>query len=416
MIRKIITSFILFSVFASFAQESSSSPYSFYGIGDVKFKGTAETRSMGGVSVFADSIHLNLQNPAQLASLKITSFAVGGTYLNTKLTSETQKEKARRTTLDYLAIGIPTGKFAFGFGLIPYTAVGYKIQKLSTDSDPLTTRYNGSGGINKVFFGMAYKLTKNINIGIDGNYNFGTIETTSLRFLDAVQYGTRETNHSELSGFNINAGLAFQTKVKSKYTYFGSVVYSPVSDLTLQNEREIATVQFSSSGSTSVVDLQNIIVPDAKMKLPSKFSIGSGFGEVKKWLIGAEVTFQSNSDLKNRFDDINGVVFENSTRYSLGGYFIPNFNSYADYYKRITYRGGLRFENTGMVIQDKKIDDFAVNFGLGLPLGGTFSNININFEIGKRGTKYYNLIQENYFNLSLGFSLSDRWFVKRKYD
>ena len=152
MIRKIITSFILFSVFASFAQESSSSPYSFYGIGDVKFKGTAETRSMGGVSVFADSIHLNLQNPAQLASLKITSFAVGGTYLNTKLTSETQKEKARRTTLDYLAIGIPTGKFAFGFGLIPYTAVGYKIQKLSTDSDPLTTRYNGSGGINKVFF------------------------------------------------------------------------------------------------------------------------------------------------------------------------------------------------------------------------------------------------------------------------
>ncbi len=267
-----------------------------------------------------------------------------------------------------------------------------------------------------MFFGMAYKLTKNINIGVDANYNFGTIETTSLRFLDAVQFGTRETNHSELSGFNINAGLAFQTKVKSKYTYFGSVVYSPVSDLTLQNEREIATVQFSSSGSTSVVDLQNIIVPDAKMKLPSKFSIGSGFGEVKKWLIGAEVTFQSNSDLRNRFDDINGVVFENSTRYSLGGYFIPNFNSYADYYKRITYRGGLRFENTGMVIQDKKIDDFAVNFGLGLPLGGTFSNININFEIGKRGTKYYNLIQENYFNLSLGFSLSDRWFVKRKYD
>lgn len=416
MIRKIITSFILFSVFATFAQESSSSPYSFYGIGDVKFKGTAETRSMGGVSVFSDSIHLNLQNPAQLASLKLTSFAVGGTYLNTKLKSETQEEKARRTTLDYLAIGIPTGKLAFAFGLIPYSAVGYKIQKLSTDTDPLTTRYNGSGGINKVFFGMAYKLTKNINIGVDANYNFGTIETTSLRFLDAVQFGTRETNHSELSGFNINAGLAFQTKVKSKYTYFGSVVYSPVSDLTLQNEREIATVQFSSSGSTSVVDLQNIIVPDAKMKLPSKFSIGSGFGEVKKWLIGAEVTFQSNSDLRNRFDDINGVVFENSTRYSLGGYFIPNFNSYADYYKRITYRGGLRFENTGMVIQDKKIDDFAVNFGLGLPLGGTFSNININFEIGKRGTKYYNLVQENYFNLSLGLSLSDRWFVKRKYD
>jgi hypothetical protein len=108
MIRKIITSFILFSVFATFAQESSSSPYSFYGIGDVKFKGTAENTSDGWSFSFSDSIHLNLQNPAQLASLKLT-FAVGGTYLNTKLKSETQEEKARRTTLDYLAIGIPTG-------------------------------------------------------------------------------------------------------------------------------------------------------------------------------------------------------------------------------------------------------------------------------------------------------------------
>lgn len=416
MIRKIITSLILFTTFNFFAQESSSSPYSFYGIGDIKFKGTAETRSMGGVSVFSDSIHLNLQNPAHLASLKLTSFAVGGTHLSTKLASENQKESARRATLDYLAIGIPTGKMAFSLGLIPYTAVGYKIQKSSTATDPLATRYNGSGGINKVFFGMAYKITKNLNVGIDGNYNFGTIETTSLRFLDAVQFGTREKNHTELNGFNVNLGLAFQTKVKSKYTYFGSLIYAPSTNLTLQNQRQIATVQFLSSGGSSVVDSEEIIVPDAQMKLPSKLSIGSGFGEVKKWLVGAEVTLQSNSDLKNRFDDINGAVFENSTQYSLGGYFIPNYNSYSDYYKRITYRGGLRFENTGLVIQDKKINDFAVNFGAGLPLGGTFSNININFEFGKRGTKYYNLIQENYFNISVGLSLSDRWFVKRKFD
>ena len=36
--------------------------------------------------------------------------------------------------------------------------------------------------------------------------------------------------------------------------------------------------------------------------------------------------------------------------------------------------------------------------------------------MGKRGTTYYNLVEENYFNLSVGLSLSDRWFVKRKID
>jgi hypothetical protein len=51
-----------------------------------------------------------------------------------------------------------------------------------------------------------------------------------------------------------------------------------------------------------------------------------------------------------------------------------------------------------------------------MPLGGTFSNINIGLEIGKRGTKYYNLVEENYINISVGLSLSDKWFVKRKFD
>jgi hypothetical protein len=44
----------------------TSSPYSFYGIGDVRFKGTVENRSMAGVAVEQDSIHMNLENPASL--------------------------------------------------------------------------------------------------------------------------------------------------------------------------------------------------------------------------------------------------------------------------------------------------------------------------------------------------------------
>jgi hypothetical protein len=406
MIKKFIVSVCLLFALVSFAQEGTSSPYSFYGLGDVKFKGTVENRSMGGVSVFADSIHVNLQNPAQFASLKLTSFAIGGSYLTTKFKTESQEEKARRTTLDYLAIGIPSGKFGFGFGLIPYTAVGYKISQTTTDQNPTTTQYKGIGGMNKVFFGTAYKITKNINIGAEAQYNFGSIETTSFRFLDDIQYGTNEENISEVEGFSFTTGLTIQQKVKSKYTYFGSLVYSPETDLTIRNQRTIRVNN----------DVDEQPVQNSTFKSPSKFAIGSGFGIVKKWLIGAEVTMQSTSDLKNRFDDIVGVTFENSTRYSFGGYFIPNYNSYSSYLKRVTYRAGLRYENTGMILRNKSIEDFAVTAGLGLPLGGTFSKINVGLEIGKRGTVYNNLVEENYINLSIGLSFSDRWFVKRKYN
>ena len=153
MIKKIIVSICLLFSLAIFAQEGTSSPYSFYGIGDIKFKGTVENRSMGSLSVFPDSIHINIQNPAHLASLKLTGLAIGGTYANTKSKTEAQEAKARRTTLDYLAVGIPVGKGGIGFGLIPYSSVGYKIGKITHDINSnndtirsIYSKYNNSVG------------------------------------------------------------------------------------------------------------------------------------------------------------------------------------------------------------------------------------------------------------------------------
>ena len=423
MIKKIIVSICLLFSLAIFAQESTSSPYSFYGIGDIKFKGSVENRSMGSISVLPDSIHINIQNPAQLACLKLTGLALGGTYANTKSKTETQEAKARRTSLDYMIVGIPVGKVGIGFGLIPYSSVGYKIGRIAyvtnNNNDTIRSiisRYNGIGGVNKVFLGFGYRLTKNINIGGDLQYNFGTIETKSLQYQTDLQYGSRENNVSDLRGVNFDLGITYQTKVNSKYSFFSSLAYTPEAVLTSGNTRNIEIVQLLSTSAVIVIERQNISVEDTKIKLPSKLSFGSGFGQLKKWLVGGEITFIQNSVMSNRFTDINDATFENSVRYSLGGFFIPNYNSYSSYYKRIVYRGGVRYENTGLVIQDKSITDFAANIGLGMPLSGTFTNINIGLEIGKRGTKYLNLVEENYINLSVGLSLSDKWFVKRKFD
>ena len=299
---------------------------------------------------------------------------------------------------------------------MPYSSVGYKIQKFADVNSPITRKYSGVGGINKVFLGFGYKLSKNFNIGADVQYNFGTIETKSLRFVDGVQFGTRELNVSDIQGFNFTTALTYQNKVTDKLTFFGSFIFSPEAKLKLENSRNIATVQFFSQGGENIVDPVDVDVENTTLTLPTKYAFGAGFGQVRKWLLGGEVTLQNNSDLSNRFNDIDNVQFENSTRYSLGGYFIPNYNSYSSYFKKVTYRGGLRYENTGLVINNKPIEDFAVNLGFGLPMAGTFSNINVGLEIGKRGTQYFGLVEENYVNISIGLSLSERWFVKRKYD
>jgi hypothetical protein len=69
-----------------------------------------------------------------------------------------------------------------------------------------------------------------------------------------------------------------------------------------------------------------------------------------------------------------------------------------------------------MIVKGQSIKDNALTFGLGMPLGGTFSNVNIGFEFGQRGTTNADLVKENYANVSVGFSFNDRWFQKRKFD
>ncbi|WP_298303026.1 hypothetical protein [Flavobacterium sp.] len=427
MIKKIIVSVCLLFSLVSFAQEGTSSPYSFYGIGDVRFRGTIENRSMAGLAIVPDSIHINLQNPAMYSSLKLTSFSIGGTFSVNQLKTNQKDEKAQRTTLDYLAVGIPLKKLGLGFGLIPYSSVGYNIRNSVYVTDGRTDNYyKGSGGLNKVFFGFGYQLAKNFSIGADVQYNFGKIDTRSLSTqftlnssneYEQVQYSTRETNSSSASGLNFNAGLSYNTKLYKNISLFSSLTFTPEATITLNNERFIAIVQSVNGVADAVVgDEVEIQVADTKLKMPSKFSFGLGIGDTKKWIVGTELTFQGTSNFGNRFNDIDNVSYENATRFTVGGYYIPNYKSFTNYFERIVYRGGFRFENTGLVINNQPIEDAAVTLGLGLPLRGAFSNVNVGFELGNRGTQKGGLVREHYMNFSLGLSLNDRWFQKRKYD
>ena len=219
MIKKLCLVFIAFLALNVHSQEGTTSPYSFYGIGSLKFKGTSENRSMGGLSIYTDSIHMNLRNPASYAGkdIKISpfngegrpmKFTVGGSHSSTDLKSSTSSAKTSSTTFDYLALSVPMGKFGMGFGLLPFTSVGYKLES-SNSEDVLTNRFRGEGGVNVAFLGLGYQITKDLSIGIDAKYNFGNIKNSAIEFVyddegNPLQFQSRESNRSDLSGLNYN--------------------------------------------------------------------------------------------------------------------------------------------------------------------------------------------------------------------
>ncbi|MFP9112518.1 hypothetical protein ACLI1A_01160 [Flavobacterium sp. RHBU_3] len=431
MIKKLVAGLCLLCATAAFSQENNASPYSFYGIGDTKFKSTAENKSMGGIGSISDSIHINLQNPASYSQLKFTTFTVAASQAHTKLTTDTESGKASRTSLDYIALAFPFKKVGIAFGLMPYTSVGYRIQNTQVDSATGLTfqkKYDGSGGLNRTFAGFSYKITDKLSLGAEFNYYFGNIQTQSIVDIvdvdptddadpDGLQYRNKESNSTDYNAVAVNFGAYYQTLINKKYTWTASATFTPEAKLKGQTNRTIAIIPGGSSGSETPIDSETEVVNDNGNRMPMKIAGGTGFGITRKWFAGLEYTYTGNNVLANRYDGITNASFEAGHRFALGGYYIPKFYSFTSYLSRITYRAGLRYEKTGLVVNDQSINDYALTFGVGLPVGGIGgSNINIGTEIGKRGTKNAGLIQENYFNVYISLSLNDRWFVKRRFE
>ncbi|MFT5846469.1 MAG: long-subunit fatty acid transport protein [Psychroserpens sp.] len=434
MIKKLVIVLVTLFTIQMYGQQGTASPYSFYGIGTLKFKGTVENRSMGGLSIYTDSIHVNLRNPAAYATPNLTvwnkenrpiKFSIGASNNSTTLKTDSGEADVSSTTFDYLALSMPVGKFGFGFGLLPYSSVGYKLEDIN--DEVLTNRYSGEGGVNRAFFGVGYSITDKLSIGVDMNYNFGNIQNTAIEFVyddegDLVQYQSRENNRSDLSGLNFNIGLTYKTMINDKLELQAGLTYSPTSDLSSINERSFSTIIINAvSGQEFLINeteggLEAAGLDETNLTLPSRISFGAGIGRPRKWFVGGEYTRQNTSEFANPIVSIQNANFENSSNIAFGGFFIPNFNSFGSYWKRITYRAGFYAENTGLVINDETVNEFGISFGVGLPVGNVFSNANIGFELGRRGTTNRNLIQENFLSLKISLSLNDRWFEKRKYN
>ncbi|TJY37689.1 hypothetical protein [Pontimicrobium aquaticum] len=431
--RKLLCLIILaFFALNIHAQEGTTSPYSFYGIGSLKFKGTVENVSMGGLSIYTDSIHVNLRNPASYAGSfqnsdgegQIIKFAVGGSSSNTTLKTNSASDKTNATTFDYLALSLPMGRLGMSFGLMPYTSVGYKLISVK-EENILDYRYNGEGGLNKAFLGIGYLISENLKIGIDASYNFGNIENSVVNFRyddegDPLLYHSKEVNRSELSGINFNLGLSYTPMISEKLQLTSSLSFSPKADLTSTNQRNFATVVIGNTGQDITVneieaDLEALNLDKTVLTLPTKTAFGLGLGEKRKWFLGAEYTFLKTSEFSNEIFSFDNTTYENASTISVGGFFIPQYNSFS-YWKRVVYRAGMRFENTGLNIQNESINEFGMSFGVGLPVGRMFNNVNIGLEVGQRGTIKQNLVKENFVNFQISLSFNDRWFQKRKFD
>lgn len=426
MIRKIVIAIVYITTIGLYAQDGTVSPYSFYGIGDLKNNSTVENQMMGGIGVYADSIHINLKNPAAFGKLGLevmdreglVTYTAGVSNKQYTLKSFTAEEQSSVTSLDYLALGFSVGKgLGMGFGIMPYSSVGYNLVDDRTETGgSLVNIYTGEGGLTRAFYSIGYEIVDNLSIGATVNFNFGTLDSERLQQIEDIQFGTFDRRSSRVNGFDFNYALNYTPLIKGRQRLHTSIRVNTQGNLVSKNDRQLGSFSVSSGVTIEEleVDLASQNLENTELKIPTTTTLGIGYGEDYKWFVGAEYSFQEMSSFENVFLGSDNIVYEDASSFAFGAFLTPDHDSFTSYFKRVTYRAGLRLDKTGMLVNDVDINNFGITFGLGLPLGRSFSNLNLGFEFGKRGTTRADLIEESYFKFNVGLSLNDRWFQKRK--
>ncbi|MGI9527835.1 MAG: hypothetical protein ACR2MS_12075 [Weeksellaceae bacterium] len=404
-----------------FGQSVDVSPYTFYGYGDKRLNNGAASSGMGGFSTAYLSPYgteSNFMNPAANQNLRMTNFVLEGTSKFMKLDDGVQDETQSVTYLSRASLGFPiSSKATAGIGFQPFSTVGYSLNAIDETSDPKTaTRFEGEGGLNTLHLMGSYNITPEFSVGVRADYLFGELNRKETLTVDGAQLNTDYSNDNEIDGFNFTGGLSYLKKLKDDKFIMVGATYGIGSDLNANQEYSVRTYQLNPANFMEFnVDTVTYSKSKQDVKLPSTGSFGISYGENMKWGLGAQVDWEKTS----AFDLVNSnQTLNDRFKTVVGGYYIPQFNSFRSYFARATYRAGVFYEKTPITIDNQDIADYGITFGIGLPVGKVTdpSELNIGIALGQRGTTDNNLVKESYANLKVSFTLNDAWFKRRKYD
>jgi hypothetical protein len=444
--RLIAISYWLLANCSLSAQTSDVSPYSRYGLGDLNNQPGAMGFSMGETG---NALHnqvnppffINLKNPAsycyysiipadstEKSTIKMATFEAGLIDNDIRLSSQGITSTSNNGYFGYAAFAFPVSKrVGAGFGIVPFSSVGYIINTTTYANNigTMTNEYSGAGGINRIYTGLGYKPFKWLSLGANLNYIFGTIANT-----EDLIYPTN------LQDFNSE-----RVETTSIHDFYGS--YGIMLDLLPKNAKEwylTLGCDFSLSAPISVTynlleastsngftgNYYNDTIVDSgaagKLRIPMMIGGGIAIGRGDKWCFTADFDYGDWSKF-NYFSTEETLA--NSWHAGAGFQFVPRRQTdpgIESYFSVIRYRIGFSVSQSYLNIDNTPVNDYAISLGLACPLGrfkdlsrGEASVLNLGVQFGQMGTTSNNLLQEQYVKILFSFTFNSRWFWKTQY-
>ncbi|MEM6396108.1 MAG: hypothetical protein AAF741_07150 [Bacteroidota bacterium] len=418
-----------------------NSPLSRFGLGDPLDQWYAASAGMGGIStVWQNPYMLNIINPASLASLQTASFEIGLYGRVGTLMDDSGEASTSSGNIQYMALGFSLRNSinvnldradnrwnaGMAFSLAATNLVGYDLEL--QDVDPIngssTNLLKGNGGTYRVTWSNGFRY-RALSAGINLNYNFGRITNDRVVFFDSLStsLATEVLEEYNVNGWNIGYGLQYAFDLKDidetgeRVPNGKRIILGLNGQLQseIRTKSDLLTRRFSPSAIFVSDTIQTQEDTPGNVVLPSSFTFGIGYQDANRLFLSAEYGISNWSNYRN---DAQNDRLVDGSRLAFGLQYIPDFDSYNSYFKRLRYRLGFRLEDDPRILEGEQARRQGVTFGIGFPIvlpRQQVSFLNIAVEVGRFGVP--DVIDENYVQFTAGFSLNDNtWFLKRKFN
>jgi hypothetical protein len=416
-----LLNFIIFYSSSVFAQ--TNSPYSRYGIGDLMNQENISNRGMGGVSNADHSFgQINYLNPASYPSIGLTTLQLGLYGERNRVTTKDSSNTTGSLNIAYLSVGLPVGdKGGIAFGLMPFSRVGYRELASSNpfDSTIIQSAFTGSGGLQKLFAGYGWRY-KDFSLGANFNFVFGNYSHSSInQFYDTTSiYSAEYGEYFNVKGVQFNFGGLYHHTFKKEGFFKDKILtigatFQPQSSLSVNKDAYQKSFLYVGSAEDTIAKETG-----TRLKMTTPMSIGTGiqFAKGDTWKIGVDYNmakwsaYRLGSDADSTTDSWN---------FKVGGAYRKTVLDNASFVNRMEYRAGFFTGQDQYKLNSTNIKSTGVSVGVGMPLKlrkSSYGAVNIALQTGVRGTIDNGLLREGFTRFSFGFSVSEKWFLKRRYD
>jgi hypothetical protein len=396
-----------------------NSPYSRFGIGDLRNQANVVNRAMGGIGMAYNKTNgVNYLNPASYAFLGATTFEVGAEVSTRNIVSGSESYRSGTGSPAYVNIGVPLGKnFGLSFGLVPFSRTYYNFQ--STDSvtnlSKVTNQFMGKGSINQAYIGGAGKW-KGLSLGVNFGYMFGTSDVQQrLLFPDSLQYmNSNYVTSTTLGNIFWNGGLMYEYQVKKNHFLRAGFTYSASQMLKGKQDETVHTFRYNSlPGYTKDTAYASKGVK-GDIVLPQKMGFGLMYENYRKLQAGIDFQMADWSSYTNY--GAKDSVAASTWMLNAGVEYTPDFQAVNGYLRKVSYRLGFYTGTNYVYLHNTPMNVWAVTVGAGLPFRKNAAALNLALEAGQRANNIEGLPKESFVKFSLGLSLTDMWFRRPKYN